>query len=367
MRNAWRYRGFQLKSRAMKVFVYSARAYERQELGKAAAGRHELIFSEARLTRDTVRLAAGCEAISIFTSDEASASILERLHGLGVKYLLLRSVGYDHVDLEKAEELGIRVANSPGSPHAVAEHAVAMLMAVNRKLFRGQQLMQLQDFRISALMGFNIYDKTIGIVGTGKIGLAFARIMLGFGARVVAFDPEVNPEAVKMGVKYLQLEALLRESDVVSLHCPLTPLNRHLMADTQFRWMKRGAIFINTSRGALVNTEDLIRALDTGRLGAACLDVYEFEKGLFFEDHSDSIIHDRHFTRLRSFRNVLITPHQSFLTAEAMLDIARITIANLDSFHNAHPCKNELTKLHASRITHDPILNSISNDSYHQN
>ncbi|MBT1699268.1 2-hydroxyacid dehydrogenase [Fulvivirgaceae bacterium PWU4] len=327
----------------MKVFVYSARSYDKPAL-QLAAGGHALQFTEQRLKRDTAQLAAGCEAIVIFTSDDASAPVLDILHSLGVRYILLRSAGYDHVDLKRAAALSIRVANVPEySPNSVAEQAVAMLMAVNRKLIQGQRLMQLQDFRIDSLQGFDIHGKTVGIIGTGKIGMAFARIMLGFGAKVIAYDLQVNPEAISAGIKYESLEALLRQSDVVSLHCPLTAATRHLMSETQFSWMKPGAILVNTCRGAVINTVDLIKALDSRQLGAACLDVYEFEKGLFFEDHSGDIIHDANFVRLRSFKNVLITAHQGFLTTDAIKEIAETTINNLDCWQNGVPCKNELT------------------------
>lgn len=334
----------------MKVFVYSARPYDQPVL-QALAGIHELLFTEKRLSQETAHYADGCDAVAIFTSDDASAPVLERLSSFGVRYVLLRSVGFDHVDLKKANSLGIRVANVPEySPYSVAEHAVAMLMAVNRKIVRSQQLMELQDFRIDSLKGFDIHGKIIGVIGTGKIGLAFSRIMLGFGASVLACDPQVNQEALDMGIKYVPLEALLRESHVVSLHCPLTPSTKHLIGSAQLSWMKPGAMLINTSRGAVINTHDLIAALDSGRLGGACLDVYEFEKGLFFEDHRNTIIHDAAFTRLRSFKNVLITSHQSFLTSDAVEQIAATTISNLDCWQNNLPCRNELTADVTSKV-----------------
>lgn len=326
----------------MKVFVFSARLYDRIALSAAAKG-HTLIFTEKRLTVDTAHLAEGCQAVALFTSDDASGPVLEILHALGVRCALLRSVGYDHIDLNKATTLGIRVANVPEySPNSVAEHAVALLMAVNRKLIRGQKLMDLQDFRIDTLQGFDIHGRTVGVIGTGKIGMAFARIMLGFGAHVIAYDPVINAEAVSAGIQYVSLENLLQQSDAISIHCPLNPSTRHLISSTQFALMKPGAILINTSRGAVVNTNDLIAALDSGRLGAACLDVYEFEKGLFFEDHSNYILKDVNFARLRSFNNVLITGHQAFLTTDAITQIAETTISNLDGFQNQSFCKNEL-------------------------
>lgn len=327
----------------MKVFVYSARPYDQPTL-QEAKGKHELLFTEKRLTQETAFYADGCDAVALFTSDDASAPVLEKLNKCGVKYIALRSVGFDHVDLRKAEELGIHVANVPEySPYAVAEHAVAMLMALNRKLIRGQQLMQLQDFRIDSLKGFDIHGKTVGVIGTGKIGLAFSRIMLGFGAKVLAFDPVKNPEALQLGITYVPLEELLKRSEVVSIHCPLSPATKYLISTPQFNLMKPGAILVNTSRGGVVNTTDLITALDNGKLGAACLDVYEFEKGLFFEDHSNDIIRDPMFARLKNFKNVLVTSHQAFLTSDAIDQIASTTISNLDCWEDKRPCANELT------------------------
>jgi D-lactate dehydrogenase len=327
----------------MKAFVYSARPYDQPVLQEASSGKHELICSAEKLSIDTAQLAQGCAAVSLFTLDDASAPVLEKLHHAGVRYLALRSVGYDHVDLLKAEELGIKVANVPDySPYSVAEHAVAMLMAMNRKLFEGKLLMQLQDFRIDTLKGFDVHGKTVGIIGTGKIGLAFARIMKGFGTKIIAYDPEQNPEAITRGITYVSLEKLLSESDIISLHCPLTRQTKHLIANTQFQWMKDGAIIINTSRGPVINTVDLIEAIETGKVGAACLDVYEYEKGLFFTDRRDAILRDEYFIKLKSFKNVLLTGHQAFLTQEAICAIAETTIKNLDAWQAGVDCVNEI-------------------------
>jgi D-lactate dehydrogenase len=332
----------------MKVFVYTARPYDQPAL-QAMAGNHELLFSEKSLSNETAHFAVGCDAVSLFTSDDASATVLEKLHASGIRYVFLRSVGHDHVDLKKAAELGMRVANVPEySPYSVAEHAVALLMGLNRKLIQGQQLMELQDFRIDSLKGFDIHGKTVGIVGTGKIGMAFGRIMLGFGARVVAFDPETNTEAINLGIEYMSLEKVLEAADIVSIHCPLNSSTRHLFSRDQLSAMKKGAILINTSRGAVVDTVDLIEALESGQLGGACLDVYEFEKGLFFEDHRNDIIHDLNFAWLRSFNNVIITSHQGFLTTDAINEIARTTIANIDAWQSNGECPNEITFVKAN-------------------
>lgn len=334
--------GFNLPCIQMKVLVYSAHPYDTPVLQAVAQG-HELLFTPKNLKYNTAGLADGCQAVAIFTSDDASGSVLERLHSNGVRYVLLRSVGFDHIDIEKAALLGIRVANVPEySPYSVAEHAIAMLMALNRKIVKGQQLMSLQDFRLDNLKGFDIHGKTVGVIGTGKIGMAFIRIMLGFGAKVIAFDPVTNQDALDLGVNYVSLDELLFNSDVISLHCPLTNNTRHLISSAQFNKMKAGAILINTSRGSVVDTKELIKALDSGKLGGACLDVYEFEKGLFFEDHSGETLRDDVFARLRDFQNVLATGHQAFLTEDALRQIAETTIFNINCFQNGLPCKNEL-------------------------
>jgi D-lactate dehydrogenase len=339
----------------MKVLVYSAQPYEQPELQNASLGKHEMRFTRERLSPDTVPYANGYDAISIFTSDDASAGTLEKLYTQGVRYLALRSTGYDHVDIIKAHLLGMRVANvSDYSPYAVAEHAVALLLAVNRKIVEGQLLMQLQDYRIDRLKGFTIHGKTIGVVGTGKIGMAFARIMLGFGTTLLAYDPLPNPEGIALGIRYVSLEELLRKSDVVSLHCPLNSSTRHLIAEPQMSWIKEGCILVNTSRGAVIHTAAMIDALARGKLGAVCLDVYENEKSIFFHDHRGDIIHDEAFIRLRSFKNVLITGHQAFLTKESVRAIATTTVSNLDDWSANSVCQNEIIlpeqTIHANHV-----------------
>jgi D-lactate dehydrogenase len=337
----------------MKVFVFSARPYDQPAL-QAAAGNHELLFTDKKLCDETAHFAVDCKAVAIFTSDDASAKVLDKLFACGVRYVLLRSVGYDHIDLERARQLGMRVANVPEySPYSVAEHGVALLMAFNRKLIQSRHLINLQDFRIDSLKGFDIHGKTVGIIGSGKIGMAFAKIMLGFGATVLAYDPQTNCEAIDRGVKYMSLEAVLQRSDIVSIHCPLNSSTRHLISEAEFKVMKKGAILINTSRGAVIDTTALINALDNGQLGGACLDVYEFEKGLFFEDHRNDIIHDINFARLRNFNNVIITSHQGFLTSDAINEIASTTIANVDAYEKNVRCSNELVLGEAEVTTND--------------
>lgn len=328
----------------MKVLVYSAHQYEETALRNFAGEKHELTFTPRKLSIETASMADGFDAVSLFTSDDASGSVLKILRSHGVRFIALRSVGYDHVELIEAAGLGIRVANVPEySPYAIAEHAVAMMMAVNRKIVEGRMLMQLQDYRVDTLTGFDVHGKVVGIIGTGKIGMAFASIMNGFGTRLLAFDPVENPEAKRLGVQYVALETLLHECDIVSIHCPLNSGTKNLLAKEQFLQMKKGSMLINTARGGVIKTTDLIEAVENGVLKAVCLDVYENEKGLFFEDHRDDIIKDPLFARLRSFKNVLITGHQAFLTDEAIAGIAKVTIANLDSWQQTRRSPNEVT------------------------
>jgi D-lactate dehydrogenase len=327
----------------MKVIVYSAKPYDTPYLETAAGQKHEIEFIEKRLTLETATLAKGSDAVALFTSDDASGPVLKKLAECGVKFIALRSAGYDHVDLAAATKLGIRVANVPEySPYSIAEHAVAMLMAVNRKITESQLLMDLQDFRLDTLTGFDIHAKVVGVVGTGKIGMAFARIMNGFGAVVLASDPINNPEADIVGIKYVPFEELVKKCDIISIHCPLNESTKNLFSKIQFNQMKTGCILINTSRGPIINTADLIDALEKRIVGAACLDVYDKEKGLFFEDHRASVLRDPVFTRLRSFKNVLITGHQAFLTHEALSGIAGTTINNLDRWTKGISLTSEL-------------------------
>ena len=328
----------------MQTLVYSSHPFDQPFLERAAETANlNLTFTENRLDRDSVELAAGYETLSLFSNDDASADILKRLAGLGVKGLALRSVGYDHVDLKAAAALGIKVANVPEySPYAIAEHAVAMLMALNRKLHEAELLIQMQDFRLDTLVGFDLHGKTIGVIGTGKIGMAFARIMHGFGCRLLGFDPTPHPQAHEINLEYVALDQLLQRSDIVALNCPLNEHTLRMIGGPQFALMKPGAILINTARGAVIDTDALIAHLESGHLGGACLDVYEREKGLFFFDWRDRIILDPVYTRLRGFKNVLITGHQAFLTREALQGIADTTAANIACWSRGNRSPNEL-------------------------
>jgi D-lactate dehydrogenase len=327
----------------MKVTAFSVRDYEKSFLLDAMKGKHELTIHSEKLNKETAQLAKGSEAVAIFTSDDAHEEVLKELAQLDVRYLALRSVGFDHVDLKTAKELGIKVANVPAySPYAVAEHAVALLLAFNRKIVQGQTLIQQQDFRLDSLVGFDVHGKTVGVIGTGKIGMAFAKIMNGFGAKVIAYDPVQNLEAVVSGVHYVSFDYLLQHSDIISLHCPLNPSTKYLISRSQFNLMKKNCILINTSRGGLINTHDLIEALGNSTINGACLDVYENEKGIFFEDRRHIVLTDALFNKLRIQPNVLMTGHQAFLTNEALTGIAKTTVQNLDDWQQEQKCKNEL-------------------------
>lgn len=315
----------------MKTFIFSAHSYEVPFLKEAADGKHELLLSQEKLSIDTVHLAHGCEAIAIFTADDASSAVLQQLYDMGIRHVALRSTGYDHVDLMQAKKLAIHVANVPEySPYAIAEHAVALLLALNRKILTSQSQMQQKDFRLDNLVGFDIHGKTIGIIGTGTIGMTFAKIMTGFGANLVGYDPVQNPVAADIGLQYVTLDELYNKSDIISIHCPLNEHTRHLISMPQLKKMKRDCIIINTARGGVLHTYDLLEALENNQIGGACLDVYEKEKGLFFEDHRNNSVKDELFEKLRINKKVIITGHQAFLTREALKGIADTTMKNLD-------------------------------------
>lgn len=327
----------------MKVLVYSIHGFDKISLEKAAEGKHQLEFTATQLNEETVKLAEGYDALAIFSNDKADKAVLQLLSGLKVNYIALRSVGFDHVDLKAAEQLGFKVANVPGySPHAIAEHSVAILLALVRKLYKARQLMELQDYRLDELVGFDLHGKTVGIIGTGKIGYVFARIMNGFGCRLIAYDPVQHPETDGFHIEYTDLDSLLQESDIVSIYAPLNEETRYMISGPQFESMKHGSILVNTARGPIVDTKALIKNLENGKIAGASLDVYEFEKGLYFHDHRNTILKDSLFSHLRSFPNVVLTGHQAFLTQEAINEIAAKTIQNLNQWENQGWSENDL-------------------------
>jgi D-lactate dehydrogenase len=328
----------------MKTLVYSSHPFEKSFLENAAQPTIDLTFTDLVLNLTSVKLSKGFEAVVLFTADLATAEIIEQLHKNGIKYIALRSAGYDHVDLKKTTELGIKVANVPNySPFSIAEHSVLLLLSLVRKLTKGQALMKKNDFRLDELIGFDLNGKTIGIIGTGAIGSAFARIMHGFGCRLIACDPIENKALVaQTKIQYTTFENVCKKADVISLHCPLNEETKYLFKQTAFEKMKKGMIMLNTARGGMINTKDLIKALNDGTIAGAGLDVYEHEKGIFFENHENSMISDPLFETLRTHPNVIITGHQAFLTKEALQGIAETTICNLVEWSNNGTAKNEL-------------------------
>lgn len=317
----------------MRVAVFSTKPYDEASLRKANGDAHELVFLEPRLNPRTAALADGCEAVCAFVNDDLGAETLAALAERGVRFVALRSAGFNHVDLRAAGELRIAVARVPDySPYAVAEHCAALILALNRKTHRAYNRVREHNFALTGLLGFDLHGRTVGVVGTGKIGVCFTRIMAGFGCRVLAFDPFPSEAAVAAGAEYVSLGELLAASDIVSLHCPLTPETFHLIDRERIASMRPGVMLVNTSRGALVDTAAVIEGLKSGRIGHLGLDVYEEEAALFFEDLSDQVIGDDVFDRLSAFPNVLITGHQAFFTAEAIEAIAATTLGNLTAF-----------------------------------
>jgi len=320
--------------------VYDSKPYDREYLERAAAGTGVVLrHHEFRLAADTASSAEGAAAVCVFVNDSLSRDCLAKLAGAGVKLVALRSAGYNHVDRAAAAELGLLVVRVPAySPHAVAEHAVALLLALNRNIHRAYNRVREQNFSLSGLVGFDLHGKTVGIIGTGKIGQVTAQIFRGFGCRVIAHDPQPMPEwATEHGISYTSLESLLAESDVVSLHLPLTQETHHLLNGASIALMKPGACLVNTSRGKLVETAAVIEALKSRHLGGVALDVYEEEEGIFFEDLSSEVLQDDELALLTTFPNVLITAHQAFLTHEALTEIARVTLDSVMRFRDRLP------------------------------
>lgn len=328
----------------MKVLVYSTRKDERAFLADAFSGSGLLPqFEEIHLNARTAALAEGSEAVSVFVNDQVDASVIEVLAALGVRIIALRCAGYNNVDLEAAKQFSIQVVRVPAySPYAVAEHAVALLLGLNRHIHKAYNRVREGNFALDGLVGFDLHGKSVGVIGTGTIGQVFCSIMRGFGSQVLAFDPNPNKSLIDAGVSYVALDELYQCSDVISLHCPLTPQTHHLIDNSAIARMKPGVLLINTSRGGLVDTQSVIKGLKSGHLGGLALDVYEEEADLFFEDLSDQVIADDDLMRLTTFPNVIITGHQAFLTREALQNIAQTTVSNLTLLAQAQPCDNQL-------------------------
>jgi D-lactate dehydrogenase len=328
----------------MKIAFFSTQSYDQTFFENHNKDFGFVIdFFEVALTEQTVNLATGAEAVCVFVNDRVNAAVLEKLAALGVTILALRCAGFNNVDLAAASRHGLRVVRVPAySPHAVAEHAVAMMLTLNRKTHKAYNRIREQNFSLAGLLGFDLFGKTVGVIGTGNIGQVFCRIMLGFGCRVLAFDVVEQDVVKKAGVVYLPFDELLPQADVLSLHCPLNEQTKYLINDKTLHHMKPGAMLINTSRGGLIDTQSVIQALKSAHLGALGLDVYEQEESLFFRDLSDHIVTDDVIMRLMSFPNVLITAHQGFFTQEALTQIAQVTLGNLKAFIEGRPLTNEV-------------------------
>ncbi|GJN66291.1 D-hydroxyacid dehydrogenase [Purpureocillium lilacinum] len=339
----------------MKVAVFSAKPYDKrffdaaleekkqQASASATTGNIELIYHDFALSEDTVFLAQGADAVCVFVNDGVPAAVVEALADEGVKAILLRCAGFNNVALDVAERRGLLVANVPSySPEAVAEFAVALIQTLNRNTHRAYNRVREGNFALDGLLGRTLHGKTVGIVGTGKIGVATGRILKGFGCRVLAADPYPSPAFADVG-EYRTLDELLPECDIVSLHCPLMDATRHIINEATLAKMKPRAILVNTSRGALLDTRAVIKALKTKHLGGLALDVYEAEGSLFYDDHSGEIIQDDVLMRLMTFPNVVVCGHQAFFTEEALKEIAECTLRNLDEYAEKGTCANSLT------------------------
>jgi D-lactate dehydrogenase len=328
----------------MRVLVYDTHSYDRTFLDAANAGRHALEYTTAQLDAQTAALARGFDAVCLFVNDRADALAMERLAAGGVRCIAQRSTGYNNLDLAAAAQHGItcfRVGYY--SPYAVAEFAVGLLQTLNRRIHRAWNRTREFNFRLAGLLGHDLHGRTVGVVGTGKIGAIFARIMLGFGCPVLATDMSEDPALVALGVRYVPLDVVLRDAEILSLHVPLTPTTRHLLDATTLAVMRPGVILVNTSRGGLIDTAALVAAIESGHVGGVALDVYEEEEGKFFRDLSDTVMADDVLARLLSFPNVLLTSHQAFFTHEAMTTIAQTTIANLDDGAAGRRTNNSLS------------------------
>lgn len=327
----------------MKVAMFSSRSYDVQHFKPLIQSPLSVNFFDTQLNLQTAALATGYDAICAFVNDDLSAPVLTQLKEIGIQCIAMRCAGYNNIDLICAKELGLTIVRVPAySPEAVAEHTIALLMTLNRRIHKAYQRTRDANFSLQGLVGFNLHGKTVGIIGTGKIGVATMAIFKGFGCKILASDPYPSDHALSLGAEYVSLETLFEKSDVISLHCPLTSSNKHLLNKQTFAQMKDGVAIINTSRGGLLNANDAIEALKSGRIGALGLDVYEEEEHLFFDDHSSEIITDDTFRRLSACHNVIFTGHQAFLTKEALTSIAETTLHNLSEVSQGNNCINQV-------------------------
>ncbi|MFA0483502.1 2-hydroxyacid dehydrogenase [Vibrio sp. 10N.222.55.B11] len=328
----------------LNIAFFSSKSYDEKsfELAKGELNA-EFHFHDFRLTTTTAKMAHDNEVVCAFVNDDLSRDALEILAQGGTKLIAMRCAGFDKVDLDAAKEFGLQVVRVPAySPESVAEHTVGMMMCLNRKLHKAYQRTRDANFSLEGLVGFNFHGKTVGVIGSGKIGLATMRILKGLGMNILCYDPYPNPLAVELGAKYVELDELYQESDVISLHCPMSKENYHLLDATAFDKMKDGVMIVNTSRGELLDSTAAIEALKQSKIGALGLDVYDNEKELFFQDKSNDVIVDDVFRRLSACHNVLFTGHQAFLTKDALFNIANTTLTSVDAFFADNTSGNEL-------------------------
>lgn len=330
----------------LNIAFFSSKSYDEKSFNLAKGELNaEFHFHDFRLTTTTARMAHDNEVVCAFVNDDLSRDVLEILAQGGTKLIAMRCAGFDKVDLDAAKELGLQVVRVPAySPESVAEHTVGMMMCLNRKLHKAYQRTRDANFSLEGLVGFNFHGKTVGVIGSGKIGLATMRILKGLGMNILCYDPYPNPLAVELGAKYVELDELYQESDVISLHCPMSKENYHLLDTTAFEKMKDGVMIVNTSRGELLDSTAAIEALKQSKIGALGLDVYDNEKELFFQDKSNDVIVDDVFRRLSACHNVLFTGHQAFLTKDALFNIANTTLTSVDAFFTGNTSGNELVQ-----------------------
>jgi len=328
----------------MRIAVFNTKPYDQQFLCTANTKyHHELVFFEPHLSAKTAKLAEGFRTVCVFINDILDAETLQMLRAGGTELIATRSAGFNHIDLQSAQKLGLKVVRVPAySPYAVAEHTIGLILCLNRKIHRAYNRVREANFSLEGLLGFDLHGCTVGIVGTGKIGSLVAKILHGFGCHLLGYDLYHNPDCLSMGMAYVPLPELLEQSDIISLHCPLTPDSYHLINAEAVAKMKQGVMLINTSRGGLVDTTAVIEGLKSGKIAYLGLDVYEQEENLFFEDLSNEVIQDDVFQRLLTFPNVLITGHQAFFTRNALQNIADTTLANISAYENGEPCANAL-------------------------
>ncbi len=329
----------------MIVTMFSTKSYDERYFAAAneAGAKHDLIFQEAKLTAQSAPLAIGSRCVCAFVNDHLDREVLEQLSAGGTEYLALRCAGFNNVDLEAANELGIKVVRVPAySPHAVAEHTLALLLTLNRRIHRAYNRVREGNFALNGLVGFDLHGLTVGIIGTGKIGTITAGLFKGFGCNLVCYDVFENPEMKAMGATYMPLDDLFAQSDIISLHCPLLESTHHLINEGAIQKMKPGVTLLNTSRGALIDTAAVIAGLKSGHIGNLAIDVYEEEDNLFFEDKSGQVMQDDIFARLLTFPNVLITGHQAFFTDTALSQIAQVTLKNITDLEQTGRSDNEV-------------------------